>query len=342
MSGQRPRKSKFAPRVLSGVQPSGILHLGVYFGATKQHIDLQDEYPGECFYFIADYHAMTTIQDRELLRKYANNVALDYLALGLDPAKATFYRQSDVPQVCELTWIFSCVAGMGLLERAHAYKEKLQQGLRPSVGLFLYPVLMAADILAVRSTTVPVGEDQGQHLEMTRDIAKSFNAAFGNKVFPLPKARYDIPTVVPGIDGRKMSKSYDNAIPIFADDDELRLKVGRIKTSPLPLGSPIDPESDIVFAIYSLVASPEEQADMRTRYEAGSVGYRQAKAELTEKLREYFLPFKARRRELEQDADLVEDILSEGARRASAEITETLELVRESVGLGRYKDLAAL
>ena len=232
MSGQRPRKSKFAPRVLSGVQPSGILHLGVYFGATKQHIDLQDEYPGECFYFIADYHAMTTIQDRELLRKYANDVALDYLALGLDPAKATFYRQSDVPQVCELTWIFSCVAGMGLLERAHAYKEKLQQGLRPSVGLFLYPVLMAADILAVRSTTVPVGEDQGQHLEMTRDIAKSFNAAFGNRVFPLPRARHDIPTVVPGIDGRKMSKSYDNAIPIFADDDELRFEGGAYKDIP--------------------------------------------------------------------------------------------------------------
>ena len=284
MSDQSPRKSKFAPRVLSGVQPSGILHLGVYFGATKQHIDLQDEYPGECFYFIADYHALTTIHDRELLRKYANNVALDYLALGLDPKKATFYRQSDVPQVCELTWIFSCVAGMGLLERAHAYKEKLQQGLRPSVGLFLYPVLMAADILAVRSTTVPVGEDQGQHLEMTRDIAKSFNSAFGKKVFPLPRARHDIPTVVPGIDGRKMSKSYDNAIPIFAEDDDLKSKVARIKTSPLPLGSPIDPESDIVFAIYSLVASPEEVSDMRARYEAGSVGYRQAKAELADKL----------------------------------------------------------
>lgn len=339
MTHQNRETADFVPRVLSGVQPSGVLHLGVYFGATKQHIDLQNQYPGECFYFIADYHALTTVQDRELLHTYSRNVALDYLALGLDPNKATFYRQSDVTQVCELTWVFACVTGMGLLERAHAYKEKLQHGLRPSVGLFLYPVLMAADILAVRATTVPVGEDQGQHVEMTRDMAKSFNAAFGSQVFPLPAARLDITPTVPGIDGRKMSKSYDNAIPIFADEDELKTKVARIKTSALPLGSPIDPDSDIIFSLYSLVSTPDEQADMRSRYNSGSIGYRQAKAELLSKLKEFFEPFKEKRRELEQDLDAVEDILREGARRAGQEITETLQLVREAIGVGPYQEI---
>src|SRR3954449_6539351 len=221
-------------RILSGVQPSGKLHLGNYFGAIKQHIALQDQ--GEAFYFIADYHALTTLGDAvradaelakdqkrkgrpapEILRENVSDVALDYLALGLDPKKATFYRQSDVPEVTELAWILSTVTGMGLLERAHSYKDKVSQGISPSVGLFTYPVLMAADILIVRSHFVPVGKDQVQHLEMTRDMAGYFNNAYGVDVFPMPMDRLDKPATVPATDGKKMSKSYGNTIDIFAE-----------------------------------------------------------------------------------------------------------------------------
>ena len=188
----------FPSRVLSGVQPSGALHIGNYFGAIRQHIELQHEYPGESFYFIANYHALTTMHDRDTLIQQSWNVALDYLALGLDPSKATFYRQSDVPQVCELMWILSCVTGKGLLDRAVSFREKVERGINPTVGLFLYPELMAADILAVRSTMVPVGEDQEQNLEITRDIAGSFNAAFDKQVFPLPATRLNDASIVLG------------------------------------------------------------------------------------------------------------------------------------------------
>ncbi|HLA43270.1 MAG TPA: tryptophan--tRNA ligase, partial [Aggregatilineales bacterium] len=189
MTNQQNSEKKFSPRVLSGVQPSGELHLGNYFGAIKQHIELQHEYPGEAFYFIANFHALTSINDREVLRKQTHDVALTYLTLGLDPEKSVFYRQSDVPQVCEIMWILSCVTGKGLLERAHSYKDKMEKGLRATMGLFTYPVLMAADILAVRATMVPVGADQEQHLEMTRDMASSFNAIFNTDLLPLPDTR---------------------------------------------------------------------------------------------------------------------------------------------------------
>src|SRR5262249_55841199 len=201
-------------RILSGVQPSGKLHLGNYFGAVKQHIALQDD--GTCFYFIANYHAMTTIQDAQVLRANTHDVALDYLALGLDPAKAVFFRQSDVPEVTELAWILSTVTGMGLLERAVSYKEKIDRGIEASVGLFSYPLLMAADILICRSNVVPVGKDQVQHLEMTRDIAGYFNRTY-TEVFPIPNFRLDKESKVPGVDGQKMSKSYGNTIEIFAE-----------------------------------------------------------------------------------------------------------------------------
>src|SRR6476620_10074042 len=206
------------PRILSGVQPSGILHLGNYFGAIRQHIALQDE--GECFFFIADYHALTTVQDPSKLRALVQGVALDYLALGPDPEKTAFFRQSDVPDVTELAWILSTVTGMGLLERAHSYKDKVDKGLDASVGLFTYPVLMAADILIVRSHLVPVGKDQVQHLEMTRDMAGYFNGAYG-EVFPEPKELLGEAAVVPGTDGQKMSKSYGNTIDIFAEGKAL-------------------------------------------------------------------------------------------------------------------------
>ena len=208
-------------RILSGIQPSGTLHLGNYFGAIQQYVELQETAGGvdRAFYFIANYHSLTTLQDAERLRALTRDVAIDYLALGLDPAKATFYRQSDVPEVTELTWLLSCVVGKGLLERATSYKDKIAKGLEASMGLFNYPVLMAADILICRSTLVPVGKDQQQHVEMAQDMAASFNAAFGREVFVRPEWRFSAGAKVPGIDGEKMSKSYENTIPIFLPDD---------------------------------------------------------------------------------------------------------------------------
>jgi tryptophanyl-tRNA synthetase len=327
--------SDFRPRVLSGVQPSGALHIGNYFGAIKQHIELQHEYPGEAFYFIADYHALTTTQDAALLQKQTLDVALDYLALGLDPAKATFYRQSDVPQVTELTWIISTVAGMGELERAHSYKDKIAQGIRPNVGLFLYPVLMAADILGPRSTMVPVGQDQVQHLEITRAIARSFHATYGVEVFPEPDVRLNDAKVVPGLDGEKMSKSYNNTIPIFVDGEELRARVMRIKTGSEPRGAALNPAEDTTFKLYSLVAALADVETMRQAYLAGAIGYRDAKQRLLEALEAYFGPFREKRAALEHDLGYVESVLQEGARRAGEEIQQTLTLVRDAVGLNR-------
>jgi len=268
------------PRILSGVQPSGKLHLGNYFGAIRQHIALQDT--GECFYFIADYHALTTIQDARALRENVRAVALDYLALGLDPEKAAFFRQSDIPEVTELAWVLSTVTGMGLLERAHSYKDKLARGIPASAGLFSYPVLMAADILIYKSNVVPVGQDQVQHIEMTRDMAGYFNSTWGNPVFPLPEARVEGAPVVPGIDGKKMSKSYGNTIDIFAEGKELKTAVMRIVTDSTPVEAPKDPEKDNVFALYALLATAAELEALANRYRAGGLGYGDAKKLLIE------------------------------------------------------------
>src|SRR5262245_34347448 len=248
-------------RILSGVQPSGKLHLGNYFGAIKQHIALQDE--GECYYFIADYHALTTLPDlqpdiakrAETLHGNVLDVAVSYLALGLDPAKVAFFRQSDVPEVTELTWILATVTGMGLLERATSYKDKVAQGIAPGVGLFTYPVLMAADILIYRSHVVPVGKDQVQHLEMTRDMAGYFNQAYGREVFPLPAERLDAVPVVPGTDGQKMSKSYGNTIDIFAEGKVLTDAVKGIKTDSTPVDAPKNSDTCNVVALYKLFAT---------------------------------------------------------------------------------------
>src|SRR5438876_4247280 len=250
-------------RILSGVQPSGKLHLGNYFGAIKQHIALQQE--AECFYFIADYHALTTVQDADILRQHVRDVALDYLALGLDPNKAVFFRQSDVPEVTELAWMLSCVTNTGLLERAHSYKDKLDKGIEASVGLFTYPVLMAADILIYRSHLVPVGEDQVQHLEMTRVMAGKFNRTDGD-ISTLPKPRL-VPhgAQVPGTDGQKMSKSYGNTIDIFAEGKALKKAVMGIVTDSTPVEAPKDPDKDTVFALYSLLATDAERAALAER-----------------------------------------------------------------------------
>ncbi len=318
-------------RFLSGVQPSGKLHLGNYFGAVKQHIALQDE--GECYYFIANYHALTTIQDAGTLREYSRDVALDYLALGLDPNKAIFFRQSDVPEVTELAWILSAVTNMGLLERAVAFKEKTERGIEASVGLFFYPVLMAADILIFRSHFVPVGKDQVQHLEMTQDIAGKFNRAFGREIFPEPAPRLTKASKVPGTDGQKMSKSYGNTIEIFAEGKPLKSAVMGIKTDSTPMGQPLNPETCTVFALYSLFATDAEQQEMAARYRAGGIGYGDAKKALLAKIDEHFGPARQRRRELTARPDQVEDVLREGGRKARAAAEQTMELVRDAVGI---------
>jgi tryptophanyl-tRNA synthetase len=316
-------------RILSGVQPTGKLHLGNYFGATRQHIALQNE--AECFYFIADYHSLTTIHDPKILSENTRDVALDYLALGLDPDKAVFFRQSDIPEVTELAWIFSTVTNMGLLERAVSFKEKVDRGIDASVGLFFYPVLMAADILIYRSHLVPVGKDQVQHIEMTQDIAGKFNRTYGD-VFPIPNYRLDKESKVLGTDGQKMSKSYGNTIEIFAEGNALKKVVMGIVTDSTPVEAPKDPDKCNIFALYSLFATDEERAALAARYRAGGMGYGEAKKLLLEKINEHFADARAKRKELAAQPERVEAILRKGAERARAEARQTMALVRRAVG----------
>ena len=318
-------------RVLSGIQPSGRLHIGNYFGAMRQHLQLQAENEG--FYFIADYHAMTSGPKPEELRQNKLAVAMDYLALGLDTNKTVFWCQSDVPQVTELCWILSCVTPMGLLQRCVSYKEKIAQGMSPNHGLFAYPVLQAADILIYNSDLVPVGADQKQHIEITRDIAGYFNNTYG-KVFVIPKEYIlESVAVVPGIDGRKMSKSYDNTIEIFEAEESVRKKVMGIVTDSTPVESPKDPNKCNVFALLKLVASEDELSEWEKRYRQGGVGYSQAKKRLVELLIEYFKPYREKRAELERNVDYVQKVLYEGAQKARAVAQKTLSRARKAVGL---------
>jgi len=325
-------------RVLSGVQPSGRLHIGNYFGALRQHMKLQQE--NEALYFIANYHAMTSLTDPNLVRQYTLDVALDYLALGLDPAKTVFFRQSDVPAVCELAWILSCVTPMGLLERCVSYKDKIAKGIAANAGLFTYPVLQAADILIYRSNLVPVGADQKQHIEVTRDIAIKFNQTYGEElVVPEPYILAET-AVVPGIDGQKMSKSYDNAIEIFAEPAAIKKRVMRIVTDSTPVESPKDPDKCNVFALLKLVATPAESAEWAARYRSGGMGYGEAKKWLAERLAEYFAPYREKRKELEDRPDYVEDVLADGGRRARAIADPVMEDVRKATGIvvaGKWK-----
>ena len=318
-------------RILTGIQPSGKLHIGNYFGAMKPAAELQEK--GEAYIFIANYHAMTTIQDGPALLEMTQDVALDYLACGIDPAKTALYRQSDVPEVHELAWLLSVLCPMGLLERCHSYKDKMAKGFSPSHGLFAYPVLMAADILAVQGNVVPVGKDQKQHVEVTRDLAIKFNNTYG-EVFTIPEpAIRENVAVVPGIDGQKMSKSYDNTIEIFAEGKPLKKRVMSIVTDSKELEDPKEPEGDNVFALYKLFASEEEQNDLAERYRAGGLGYGHAKLELLEKLNATFAPMREKRKELAADMDYVEDVLKTGADRARVLARETLKKAREAAGL---------
>lgn len=323
-------------RILSGVQPSGKLHIGNYFGAIAQHLELQEEAarnPGcEAFFFVANYHALTTVHEGARLRELTLDVALDYFALGLDAKKSTFYRQSDVPEVCELAWLLATVTGMGLLQRAHSYKDKVEQGITPTVGLFTYPILMAADILAPQAAVVPVGQDQIQHVEMARDMAGYFNQTFG-ETFVLPTHRLNKMAKVPGTDGRKMSKSYNNTLPIFEEGKSLRKKMMAIVTDSTPIEEPKNPESCNLFALYSLFAMPEEIRELDKRYRQGGLGYGHVKEELFQKMEAYFAKAREERKRLVNERQQVEQWLREGAEKARAVIQPTLAAARLACGL---------
>ncbi|QSH41480.1 tryptophan--tRNA ligase [Lentisphaerota bacterium ZTH] len=318
-------------RILSGIQPSGAPHIGNYFGMMHQAVELQKK--GEAYLFIADYHSLTTQPDPRHLQENINSVALDFLACGLDTDKTVFFRQSDVPQVCELTWILNNVTTVGLLERAHSYKDKVAKGFIPNNGLFSYPVLMASDILIYQSDLVPVGKDQKQHLEITRDIAIRFNNIYGD-VFTIPEGyiREDV-MVIPGTDGQKMSKSYDNTIPIFGHKKAVRKRIMSIVTDSKELEEPKDPETCNVVALFKLFADEKQVEAMKEKYRAGNYGYGHAKQELFEILWEYFEPMRKRRDELVNNMDFVSEVLRKGGERASALAEETMVKVREAVGL---------
>ena len=323
--------------VLSGIQSSGRLHLGNYFGAIRQHVAMQAE-PGEHLYFIADYHALTSAREPAELRENVREVALTYLALGLDPERATLFRQSEVPEVCELAWLLACVAPVGLLERAHSYKDKLAKGLKPNVGLFTYPVLMAADILAYGSTEVPVGKDQQQHVEMTQDMAQSFNHLFGPCLtVPAPRVPKDEHLAkVPGVDGEKMSKSYGNSIWIFEEGKALEKAVGRIVTDSRPPEEPKDPASVLLLRFLELFLPASEIGQWHERVRTGgpgAPGYGHMKARLIEAMNAAFGPARARRKELLARPAEVDGILAAGGRRARERARATVDRCYRACGL---------
>ena len=318
-------------RSLSGIQPSGVLHIGNYFGAIKQFVELQNEYEG--FYFLANYHALTSSPKGEDLKNNTINVILDYLALGLDPEKSTLFLQSDVPEHTELSWILSNVTPMGLLERAHSYKDKTAKGIKPNVGLFTYPVLMASDILIYSPDIVPVGKDQKQHVEITRDIAIKFNETYGKEVFKLPKEKIvENVATVPGIDGDKMSKSYGNVINMFGSKKQLKKQIMSIVTDSTPLEEPKNPDNNIT-KLYSLFATEEEVNTLKEKFLAGNFGYGHAKTELFDKFMDYFAPFQKKREELLQNMDYVNEILKKGALKAREIATKKVDEVRDAVGI---------
>jgi tryptophanyl-tRNA synthetase len=320
-----------AMRILSGIQPSGNLHVGNYFGMIQPAIALQAE--GEAFYFIANYHALTSLRDPEALRQNSRQVAIDFLACGFEPERGALFLQSDVPSVTELAWILATLAPMGLLERAHSYKDKLARGMPASAGLFTYPVLMAADILIYDSDLVPVGKDQKQHIEITRDLAGKMNEQYGS-VFKLPEARIKEATeTVPGIDGQKMSKSYGNTIDIFGDEKETRKRVMSIVSDSKPIEAPKEPLMSTIFQLYSLVAAEDEIEQMRGKFLQGGTGYGDFKKQLFEKLWSYFEPMRKRREELLRDPDYVDTVLARGAERANQEAEKVMSRVRAAVGL---------
>lgn len=319
------------PRVLSGIQPSGSLHIGNYFGAMKRIIDWQEK--SDLYCFIVNLHALTTVFDGPALAKNTLDATLDFLALGLDPEKCTFWIQGDVPQHTELTWILDNHTSMGLLERCHAYKEKIAKGLTPNHGLFAYPVLMAADILLYQANLVPVGKDQKQHVEVARDIAGSFNHIYGD-LFTLPEPLIDDNmATIPGLDGQKMSKSYKNTIDIFLEKNDLKKRVMSIVTDTRGVDEIKDPDRCNLFALYKLFTTPEQIAEMRERYLKPGLKYGEVKKELLEIIWDYFAPHREKRAELAGRPDTIHDIMKAGAAKARAKAEATMDEVRRRVGL---------
>jgi len=319
-------------RILTGIQPSGKLHIGNYFGAMLPAVQLQDK--GEAFYFIADYHAMTSMSDADTLRSNIQDLAIDLLACGLDPAKATIFRQSDVPEVNELAWILSTVCPMGLLERAHSYKDKVAKGLSPNHALFAYPTLMAADILLYDAELVPVGKDQKQHLEMTRDLAGKINDRFGEGTLTIPEAQIaDHTAVVPGLDGQKMSKSYNNTIPLAGSKKAIRKSIMRIVTDSTPVEDPKATDGSTVIALYKLFADDQALQQMIADHQAGGFGYGDFKQRVFDSYWEYFSQVREKRESLENNLDYVNEVIAQGAQKARVESTKVLDRVRKAVGL---------
>ena len=330
-------KSARKTTVVSGIQPSGPLHIGNYFGAIRQHIDLHSRHAS--YFFIVNFHALTTVGDAATLRRYTLDVAIDYLALGFDPSKAALFLQSDVPEVTELAWVFYNLTPVSQLEKGVSYKDKVAQGLPANAGLFNYPVLQAADILIYGGTLVPVGADQKQNIEISRDIAQKFNAAFcpaESPIFPVPDPLIlDDVAVVPGVDGRKMSKSYHNTIGIFDEGGVLKKKVMSIVTDSTPLEEPKDPDTCNVFALIRLFADPDVTAAVRQSYLAGGYGYGHAKKELLRLMTAYFADARDRRRDLVKRPDFVRDVLRDGALKAREIAGEYMDKVRSATGLIR-------
>ena len=320
--------------ILSGIQPSGKLHIGNYFGAMRQHINMQNN--GDAFYFLANYHSLTSVSDGKLLESYTRDVVLDYLALGLDPDKCTFFAQSDVPQTTELAWILGCLTPVSMMEKGVSYKDKVAQGLNPNIGLFTYPILQAADILIYHSDLVPVGEDQKQNIEICRDLAGKLNRAYDQELLVIPE-EYIVKNVaiVPGIDGRKMSKSYDNTINIFDEGKSLKKRVMSIQTDSTALEDPKDPDSCNVFALIRLFAEKEKMEDIAGKYKEGGFGYGHAKKELLTLINDYFENAREKRKELEKDMDYVYDVLKEGGARARERAESVMEPIRSATGLFR-------
>jgi len=320
--------------ILSGIQPSGKLHIGNYFGAMKQHIAMQEK--GDAFYFLANYHSLTSVNDGELLSDYTMDVVLDYLALGLDPDKCTFFAQSDVPQTTELAWILGTLTPVSMMIKGVAYKDKVANGLSPNIGLFTYPILQAADILIYHSDIVPVGEDQKQNIEITRDLAGKLNRAYDRELLVIPE-EHIVKSVatVPGTDGRKMSKSYGNTINIFDEGKALKKTVMSIKTDSTPLDEPKDPNSCNVFALIKLFADDDQKHEIGEKYHAGGYGYGHAKKELLGFIEDYFADARKKRKELEANPSYLHDVLSEGGYLARERAEEVMEPIRSATGLYR-------
>lgn len=318
-------------RILSGIQPSGTIHIGNYFGMIKKMIESQDE--GDLFAFIASYHALTSVKDKEFLEKNTFEAAVNFLALGMDPEKSTFWVQSDVSEVLELYWILSNHTPMGLLERAHSYKDKTARGLATNHGLFSYPVLMAADILLFDSNVVPVGKDQIQHVEMTRDIANTFNNTYG-EILVMPESKVDDNVAtVPGTDGAKMSKSYGNTIDMFGSKKAIKKQVMKIVTDSKELDEPKEWENCNIYALCKLFMSDDELLELQKRYATPGEGYGHFKLTLLDKINDHFAPYAAKREELINNPDMVKDILSTGANKARTIASEKIRIIKDAVGL---------